>query len=277
MTRSRTPASFLRLGLVILLTIFAGFPLYWLFNTATSTNDELYGAGQRFLPSLDRVGLIFDVFRDTPLLTWLGNSGIVAMGTTVLSFLIAILAGYALSRFRFHGRGVLGFALFTTQMLPEALVVVPLYSIFVALGLINSLHGLILANTAFAMPVAVFIIKSAVDRVPFEIEEAARVDGASRLTVLFQIVFPLILPSVAAAAVITFFDGWNEYLFAVTFIQDPGKWTTSMGLASFIGEFVTPLPTVFSAALIFAIPGVVFFLIVQRWIVGGLTAGSVKG
>ncbi len=277
MTRSRTPASFLRLGLVILLTIFAGFPLYWLFNTATSTNDELYGAGQRFLPSLDRVGLIFDVFRDTPLLTWLGNSGIVAMGTTVLSFLIAILAGYALSRFRFHGRGALGFALFTTQMLPEALVVVPLYSIFVALGLINSLYGLILANTAFAMPVAVFIIKSAVDRVPFEIEEAARVDGASRLTVLFQIVFPLILPSVAAAAVITFFDGWNEYLFAVTFIQDPGKWTTSMGLASFIGEFVTPLPTVFSAALIFAIPGVVFFLIVQRWIVGGLTAGSVKG
>lgn len=277
MSTRTTPGSILRIGLVIFLTAIAGFPLYWLFNTATSTNDELYGTGQRFLPSLGQAGQILDVFRDTSLLTWLGNSGIVALGTTVLSFLIAIMAGYALSRFRFHGRGVLGFALFTTQMLPEALVVVPLYSIFVALGLINSLHGLILANTVFAMPVAVFVIKSAVDRVPFDIEEAARVDGASRLKVLFQIVLPLVLPSVAAAAVITFFDGWNEYLFAVTFIQDPGKWTTSMGLASFIGEFVTPLPTVFSAALIFTIPGVVFFLIVQRWIVGGLTAGSVKG
>jgi len=267
----------LRTGLVILLICFAGFPLYWLFNTAVSTDDELYGAGQRFLPDLGRLGQILDVFDDTPLLRWLSNSGIVAIGTTLLSFLIAILAGYALSRFRFHGRGVMGFALFTTQMLPEALIVVPLYSIFVSLGLINSLYGLVLANTAFAMPVAAFVIKSAVDRVPFEVEEAARVDGASRLGVLFQIVFPLIVPSVAASAVITFFDGWNEYLFAATFIQDQDKWTTSMGLASFIGEFVTPLPTVFSAALIFTIPGVVFFLIAQKWIVSGLASGSVKG
>ena len=267
----------LRIGLVVLLTMIAGFPLYWLYNTATSTNDELYGAGQSWLPAITRTGQILNVFDDTPLWRWLGNSALVAMGTTVLSFLIAVFAGYALSRFRFHGRGVLGFALFTTQMLPEALIVVPLYSLFVTLGLINNLGGLALANTAFAMPVAVFIIKAAVDRVPYEIEEAARVDGAHRLGILVQIVLPLIVPSVAASAIITFFDGWNEYLFASTFIQSAEKWTTSVGLASFIGEFVTPLPTVFSAALIFALPGVIFFLIIQRWIVSGLTSGSVKG
>ena len=267
----------LRIGLVVLLTMIAGFPLYWLYNTATSTNDELYGAGQSWLPAITRTGQILNVFDDTPLWRWLGNSALVAMGTTVLSFLIAVFAGYALSRFRFHGRGVLGFALFTTQMLPEALIVVPLYSLFVTLGLINNLGGLALANTAFAMPVAVFIIKAAVDRVPYEIEEAARVDGAHRLGILVQIVLPLIVPSVGASAIITFFDGWNEYLFASTFIQSAEKWTTSIGLASFIGEFVTPLPTVFSAALIFALPGVIFFLIIQRWIVSGLTSGSVKG
>lgn len=267
----------LRIGLVVLLTMIAGFPLYWLYNTATSTNDELYGAGQSWLPAITRTGQILNVFDDTPLWRWLGNSSLVAMGTTVLSFVIAVFAGYALSRFRFHGRGVLGFALFTTQMLPEALIVVPLYSLFVTLGLINNLGGLALANTAFAMPVAVFIIKAAVDRVPYEIEEAARVDGAHRLGILVQIVLPLIVPSVAASAIITFFDGWNEYLFASTFIQSAEKWTTSVGLASFIGEFVTPLPTVFSAALIFALPGVIFFLIIQRWIVSGLTSGSVKG
>lgn len=267
----------LRIGLVVLLTMIAGFPLYWLYNTATSTNDELYGAGQSWLPAITRTGQILNVFDDTPLWRWLGNSALVAMGTTVLSFVIAVFAGYALSRFRFHGRGMLGFALFTTQMLPEALIVVPLYSLFVTLGLINNLGGLVLANTAFAMPVAVFIIKAAVDRVPYEIEEAARVDGAHRLGILVQIVLPLIVPSVAASAIITFFDGWNEYLFASTFIQSAEKWTTSVGLASFIGEFVTPLPTVFSAALIFALPGVIFFLIIQRWIVSGLTSGSVKG
>lgn len=267
----------LRIGLVVLLTMIAGFPLYWLYNTATSTNDELYGAGQSWLPAITRTGQILNVFDDTPLWRWLGNSALVAMGTTVLSFVIAVFAGYALSRFRFHGRGMLGFALFTTQMLPEALIVVPLYSLFVTLGLINNLGGLALANTAFAMPVAVFIIKAAVDRVPYEIEEAARVDGAHRLGILVQIVLPLIVPSVAASAIITFFDGWNEYLFASTFIQSAEKWTTSVGLASFIGEFVTPLPTVFSAALIFALPGVIFFLIIQRWIVSGLTSGSVKG
>lgn len=267
----------LRIGLVVLLTMIAGFPLYWLYNTATSTNDELYGAGQSWLPAITRTGQILNVFDDTPLWRWLGNSSLVAMGTTVLSFVIAVFAGYALSRFRFHGRGVLGFALFTTQMLPEALIVVPLYSLFVTLGLINNLGGLVLANTAFAMPVAVFIIKAAVDRVPYEIEEAARVDGAHRLGILVQIVLPLIVPSVGASAIITFFDGWNEYLFASTFIQSAEKWTTSVGLASFIGEFVTPLPTVFSAALIFALPGVIFFLIIQRWIVSGLTSGSVKG
>lgn len=269
-----------RLGRALVLTamvVVAGLPLYWLVNTATSTNAELYGGGQSWLPHLERLPQVFEVFAQTPLLRWLGNSAVIAVGTTALSFAIAIFAGYAISRFRFHGRGLLSFGLFATQMLPEALVIVPMYAIFVTLGLINSMWGLILANTAFAMPVAVFIISTAMDKVPYEIEEAARVDGARRLTILGRIVLPLVVPSLAAAAVITFFDGWNEYLFASTFLQSQEKWTTSVGLASFIGEFVTPLPTVFSAALIFALPAVVFFLLVQRRIVGGLTAGSVKG
>lgn len=275
--RSSLPARLARGLLIVVMVVVAGLPLYWLLNTATATNSELYSTGQSLLPHLERLPQVFDVFIETPLLRWLRNSSIVALGTTTLSFVIAIFAGYAISRFRFHGRGLLSFGLFATQMLPEALVIVPLYAIFVTLGLINSMWGLILANTAFAMPVAVFIISTAMDKVPYEIEEAARVDGARRLTILGRIVLPLVVPSLAAAAVITFFDGWNEYLFASTFLQSQERWTTSVGLASFIGEFVTPLPTVFSAALIFALPAIVFFLLVQRRIVGGLTAGSVKG
>lgn len=275
--RDSIASTVVRAVTLTVLAIAAGLPLYWLVNTATSANSELYGSGQSLWPHLERLPQIVRVFTDTPLLRWLANSATVALGTTALSFAIAIFAGYAISRFRFYGRGLLSFGLFATQMLPEALVIVPLYAIFVTLGLINSMWGLVLANTAFAMPVAVFIITSAMDKVPYEIEEAARVDGAPRLTILFRVVLPLVVPSLAAAAVITFFDGWNEYLFANTFIQSQDKWTTSVGLASFIGEFVTPLPTVFSAALVFTVPGVVFFLLVQRRIVSGLTAGSVKG
>nr|BFE56324.1 carbohydrate ABC transporter permease [Dactylosporangium thailandense] len=263
---------------VVVLIVVAGFPVYWMLNTALATREELFN-GQSLWPRVDRIGSIFDVFgSDVPLLRWLTNSAIVASGTTFFSLALAVLAGYGLSRYRrFHGRGLIGFALFATQMLPEALLIVPLYTLFVSLGLINGLFGLVLADTAFAMPVAAWIIKSAVDAVPYEIEEAARVDGAPRFVIFSQVTLPLVAPSVAAAAVITFFDGWNEYLFASTFIRDSTKWPASKGLSSFIGEFITPLSTVFSAALVFTVPAIVFFLLVQRRIVSGLTSGSVKG
>jgi multiple sugar transport system permease protein len=265
------------LGVVVLVAL-AGFPVYWLFTTATHTTAELFGGHVQLLPDLGRFFTSFKgAASGVPMLRWLTNSAVVAFGTTLLSLVIAILAAYALSRYRFRGKGVFGFALFATQMLPEALLVVPLYSIFLTFGLLDKLTGLVLSDTAFAMPVAVWILKSAMDGVPLEIEEAARVDGCPRYAMLTQIVLPLIAPSIAAAAVITFFDGWNEYLFANTFITDEHKWPASKGLASFIGEFVTPLNHVMGAALIFTLPAIIFFLFVQRRIVNGLTAGSVKG
>jgi multiple sugar transport system permease protein len=267
-----------RMLLALLLVVLSGFPIYWMYNTATTDPSDLFQGEQSLLPRVDRTAHIFSVFAtDTPLLRWLGNSAVIAFGTTFLSLALAVLAAYALSRYRFHGSGVFGFALFATQMLPEALLVVPLYSLFTALGLLNDLGGLVLADTAFAMPVAVWILKSAMDAVPYEVEESARVDGCPAFGILSLIIFPLVMPSVAAAAVIAFFDGWNEYLFATTFIQDRDSWAASTGLAAFVGEFSTPLDIVFSAALLFTLPAIVFFLLVQRRIVSGLTAGAVKG
>lgn len=268
----------MRAFLAILLVSLAGFPLFWIVNTAMTPNAVLYHGGQALIPDLTRSAKAFAILTaGTPFLHWMGNSAFVAFGTTLLSLLMATLAAYALSRYRFVGKGVMGFGFFATQMLPEALVVVPLYSLFTTLGLLNHLYGLVLANTAFEMPIAMFILKAAIDAVPYEMEESARVDGCGPLSILQIMIVPLIAPSMAAAAVITFFDGWNEYLFATTFISDPQNWTASTGLASFIGEFLTPLDTVFSAAFVFTIPAVIFFLLMQRRIVSGLTAGSVKG
>jgi multiple sugar transport system permease protein len=162
-------------------------------------------------------------------------------------------------------------------MLPEALLVVPIYALFASLGLLNGMGGLILANVAFTMPVSVWIIKGAIDAIPYEIEEAAAVDGCPRVTILSLVLTPLILPSIAAAAVINFFDGWNEFLLAKTFIAERDLWPASVGLASFIGQYLTSLNSVMAAALLFTLPALIFFLLVQRRIVSGLTAGSVKG
>jgi multiple sugar transport system permease protein len=266
-----------RVLFVGIFAVVAGLPVYWMLNTALSTDAELYRTGQDWWPHLERLGDIPQMLATVPILSWMANSAIIATGTTALSLLLAVLAAYALSRFKFHGKGFAGFLLFATQMLPEALIVVPLFAIFVGLGLLNELYGLVLANTAFTMPVAVFILKAAIDKIPYEIEESARIDGCPRSSQLTMIVLPLILPSVAAAAVINFFDGWNEFLFANTFISDAEKWPASVGLVSFIGQYGTPLATVMAAAFLFTIPAIVFFLIVQRQIVSGLTAGAVKG
>lgn len=263
--------------LVVALVAFAGFPLYWMLNTALSNDEELYSTGQSWFPRLDRIGSLPSLLGDVPIFDWLGNSAFIALGTTLLSLCLATLAAYALSRFKFHGKGLSGFLLFATQMLPEALLVVPFYALFAILGLLNDLGGLVLANTAFTMPVSVWILKGAMDSVPYEIEESARVDGCPRFGQLSMIIFPLILPSLAAAAVINFFDGWNEFLFANTFISDAEKWPASVGLASFVGQYSTPLNSVMSAAIVFTLPAIFFFLIAQRRIVSGLTAGSVKG
>jgi multiple sugar transport system permease protein len=257
---------------------FAGFPLYWMVSTVTVDPLQLYARPQSLLLDVRRLGNLFDVFRSdsSPLVAWLKNSLFIAAGTTILSLLLAVTVAYALSRYKFVGRGVLGFIMFATQMLPQAMLVVPLYAAFVALGLLNA-GGVVLAVTAFTMPIAVWIIKTAIDSVPVEIEEAARVDGCPSFGILSMVTLPLVAPSLAAAAVLCFFDGWNEFMFATTFIQEKDKWAASTGLAAFVGEFVTPINTVFAAAVWFTLPAVVFFLLLQRRIIGGLSAGSVKG
>ena len=269
--------SVLRVVLIAALVTFAGFPIYWMASTALNVDSQLYNTGQVPWPQLSNLPELLVELRAVPILRWLFNTAVIAGGTTVLSLLLGSILGYALSRFRFHGRGLIGFLMFMTQVIPEALLVVPLYAMFISMGLLNSLWGLVLANVGFSLPVAAFILKGAMDAIPYEIEESAIIDNCPRMGILSFIVLPLIAPSLAAAAVISFFAGWNEFLFAATFLMDRELWPTSVGLASFIGQYETPLSAVMGAALVFSLPAVAFFLLVQRKIVAGLTSGAVKG
>jgi len=267
----------LRYLLIGLLVVLAGFPVYWMATTALSLNSELYGTGQVVWPQLQNLPELWRELVQVPIGLWLFNTLLIASGGTVLSLTLGSLAGYALSRFRFHGKGLVGFLLFMTQVVPEALILVPLYAMFITFGVLNSLTGLVLANVGFSLPVACFVMKGAMDAVPYEIEESAIIDNCPRFSVLTMIILPLIMPSIAAAAVVAFFAGWNEFLFASTFLMDRGNWPASVGLASFVGQYETPMSAVMGAALVFSLPAIVFFLLIQRKIVAGLTAGAVKG
>jgi len=267
----------IRIVAVLALLGVAVFPLYWMLVTSMTPSSELFADSARVVPKLSEIGVYREAFHGTSVTTWVRNSAIVAVGTTVLSLALAILPAYALSRFRFRGMGLVGFGLFITQMLPEAMLVVPLYAIFADLKLLNTLGGLILANSAFTVPVITWILKGAIDGVPIDIEEAARIDGCTRIDIVLGVVIPLVAPTLAAAAVIAFFHGWNEYVFAQTLISDQNLRTASVGLAGFVGELSTPVHTVMAIGLMYTLPAVIFYLFVQRYVVAGMTAGSVKG
>lgn len=253
------------------------FPFYWMLVTALTGDDNMFGAVPQLIPDFSRIGVFADVLGSHSVQLWLMNSTLIAAGTAALSVVLAIPVAYALSRYSFKGKVLLTLGLLLTQMLPEALLVVPMFGIFRQLDLLNSLFSLIMANTAFVMPVVAFILKGAIDGIPKSIEEAARVDGCLPLSILLRIILPLIGPTVAAITVIAFFHGWNEYVFAQTFIFDPAKQPASVGLAGFVGELSTPIQSVMAVAIMYTLPAVVFYLFAQKYFVSGITAGGVKG
>lgn len=264
------------IGVLIVLGV-AVFPLYWMFVTALTSNAGLFGDQPQLLPDFTRLDVFVTALAEGKAASWLFNSAVVAVGTTVLSIGLGIPLGYALSRFAFRGKLIVTMALLFTQMLPEALMVVPLFALFRRFNLLDSLGGLILVNSAFVLPIVALILKGAIDGIPRELDEAARVDGARPFGVLTRISIPLIAPSIAAAAVIAFFHAWNEYVFAVTFIFNPAIQPASVGIANFIGELGTPIQTVMAVAFLFTLPAVAFYLFAQKYVIGGMTAGAVKG
>jgi multiple sugar transport system permease protein len=263
--------------IVLILVGMSVFPFYWMFVTATTSDANLFGARPQLLPDLSLIGIFSRIFYESPVGTWLLNSFIVAAGTTIVTLVLSVPMAYALSRFDFWGKVALGIALLMTQMLPEAVLVVPIFSIFSPLGLLNTYTGLILANAAFTVPVITWILKNAIDTFPFEVEEAAVLDGCTGVSLLWRVVLPVIAPSVAASAVIAFFHGWNEYIFALTFITHDDMRPASVGLAGFIGEITTPVQSVMAVSVVYTMPAVLLYLLMQKFIVSGMAAGSVKG
>jgi multiple sugar transport system permease protein len=218
-----------------------------------------------------------EVLTNLPLPVWLANSAIVAGVTTVFTVILAVFGAYALSSLRWRGKIVFAFGLLLTQMMPEAVIVVPIFGMYKDLGLLQNLATLSLLHAAFVLPVGIWILKGAFDRVPDSVQEAALIDGCGPLGVLRRIVLPISVPAVVSVGVVAFFTSWGEYLFATTLISRAELYPASVGLASMISQLDTPVAELLSAGLIYALMPVILYVIAQKYVIAGMTAGAVKG
>lgn len=256
---------------------FALFPLFWTLKISITPTALLYTQGVRFWPSRMTFHHYVSVIATTDFPRFFLNSIIVSSTTAVIVTAIASASGYALSRFTFRGKRAVGFGLLLTQTFPLVMVIPPIYRIMGHLHLTNSLTGLIIIYTAFNIPFATFLMQSFCDGVPRDLEEAVLIDGGTRLHALLRVILPLTLPGMMATIGFVFTAAWSELLFALMLIDDPSKMTFAVGLLSFIGKFDVDWGQMMAASMLGLVPACLFFILLQRYLVAGLSAGAVKG
>lgn len=256
---------------------FGLLPVYWLLATSLTPRNQVFSYPPKFFPSAPTLDAFAALASNDQLFGYLRNSVIVSVITAVLSVLVSAYMGYSFSKFRYRGRRSLMYLVLASQMFPQALLLVTLYSVFSAYNLLNTYTALVLSFTTFTLPLCVWMLKGFFDTIPDELIEAARVDGASRLRIIHSIVLPLAAPGLIAAGLFAFVRGWNDFVFALT-LAGPEKQTLPPGLVNtFIGEASTAWPELMAASLVVSLPVAIAFIALQKYLVGGLTAGAVKG
>jgi multiple sugar transport system permease protein len=261
-------------GLLLALLVLS--PYLVMLLAAVKPAAELRTTPPRLTPVHWQWGNFATVLRDPDFLTWLRVSLVVAFASTALVLLAAVPAAYYTARHRFRGRTAFLFLVLVTQMFSPTALVVGLHREFFELDLINTYGALILTNAAFNLAFAVWILRAFFASIPREIEEAAAVDGCGRLRVLWTIVLPLAGPGVVTALIFSFIAAWNEYIVALTLMTDPDKKPLTVGITSYVTAYVQHWNSLFAASVIAIVPVVALFAIIERHLVAGLTAGSVK-
>ncbi|AHF87506.1 carbohydrate ABC transporter permease [Rhizobium laguerreae] len=276
MRRSVIPTIAHRLAILCYIA-FSLFPLFWLLKVSVTPNDLLYSEGVRMWPSRTTWDHYAFVLRHSAFPTFFKNSLIVSASTAVTVTICASLSGYALSRFNFRVKYWIVALMLLTQMFPLVMLVAPIFKILSPLHLTNSLTGLVIVYTAFNVPFATFLMQSFFDGIPRDLEEAAKIDGATQFTAFRQIILPLTLPGIAATLGFVFTAAWSELLFALMLINGNDAATFPVGLLTFVSKFSVDFGQMMAAGVMALIPAGLFFLLIQRYLVQGLTAGAVKG
>ncbi|HEY5225142.1 MAG TPA: carbohydrate ABC transporter permease [Microbacteriaceae bacterium] len=254
------------------------FPVYWMINTAFKPRSGVMTPTPQFIPFNPTLNNFIEAITQTTFLTNLRNSVIVVLGAVIIALALSLFASAALSRFRFRGRKTIMVLILAVQMLPGTALLIPQFLIFNDIGLIGSYFGLILAYVAAVLPFSIWVMRGFFIAIPVEVEEAAMMDGANTWQVLWRVLFPLIVPGVISTSIFAFISAWNEYILAYTFMKDQSMYTLPIWLVSFSTPTGgTDYGGQMAASVLFALPVVIFFLIIQRHLVTGMSAGAVKG
>ncbi|MGF6116634.1 multiple sugar transport system permease protein [Janthinobacterium lividum] len=253
------------------------FPALWILFTSFKTESELTQKPITYWPHEPTIGNFISAFQDQPLLTFLTNSLIVAGLSTLLSLFISALAAYAIARLRLRFRGLILTAIIGVSMFPLVTLMVPLFEIMRSLGLLNSYWALVLPYTVLNLPICTLMMVSFFQDIPRDIENAAMLDGCTRLSALWRIVLPLAAPGVATAAILAFVNSWDEFLLALSMNSAVAYRTLPVGIQLYQGEFAFPWPIISAALVVAIVPIVVLIVIFQEKVVSGLTSGGLKG
>jgi ABC-type glycerol-3-phosphate transport system permease component len=264
-----------RLSIALLFALWA-FPLYWMLVASVTPEATLFESPS-LLPTQPVPDHYTALFVERQFWRPVGNSLMVAGATTLLALVVAVPCAYAMARLRFRGRAPLMAGILAISMFPQISIVPPLFLLLRWAGLIDTLPGLVLPYLTFATPLAVWLLAGFFRDLPADLEDAARLDGASRLRAAIEVVVPLAAPAIATTAILTFLYAWNEFLFALSFTVSPDRHTVPVAIALFRGRYQVPWGQILAAAVTASVPVAIVVLAFQRRIVRGLTAGAVKG
>jgi ABC-type glycerol-3-phosphate transport system permease component len=276
--RLRSAASFVVPAIVLaILTVVALFPLVWMAYSSLKPYAALYSFPPRF--DLTDLGLHYyrAVLESTPFLSFLRSSTVVALGSTVFGTIFAAMAAYVLARPRFRGSQLISKLLLVAYIFPPILIAIPLFLVVTKMGLANTWAGLIMVHVAYTFPFSTWMLISFFARIPVELEEAARIDGAGNIVVFTRVMLPLVAPGLVTVAVFAFISSWNEFLLSLIVLGAGDNRTLSVGLYSLVGGEFAQWGTAMAATTLAIIPTLVLFLLIQNRIAAGLTAGAVKG
>lgn len=253
------------------------FPFLWQVLTSLKTPQELFSIPPTWIPSKIYTGYYIEVFTKRPFVVYLKNSFIVSSLTTLFSIFISSFAAYALARLKFSGKAVILSLVLSVSMFPGIAIISPLFLFLKDVNLLNSYGGLVLTYTTFAIPLSLWILTSFFKEIPFELEESAKVDGATPMEAFIKIIMPLATPGMFTAAILTFIAAWNEFLFALVFNTQDLMRTVPVGIAMFPGEHDLPWGDIAAASVVVTVPLIIMVLAFQKRIISGLTSGAVKG
>lgn len=276
--RGDSPFKRLLIHLVLILSCaIAVYPVLRVISVSLRPGDRLLSTSLAIIPADATLQAYSTVIFEKDFLLWLWNSLIVTVTTAIVGVILAATGAYAFSRWKFPGRGPGLLFLLTTQMIPAAMLMVPIYILAARLGLINSYRGLAIAYSVSSVPFSIWILKGYYDTIPIDLEEAALIDGASRIMAYYRVILPLSTPALAIVFLFNFMMAWNDYLLARIMLQKAEMFTWTLGIWTLAGQFRVEWGNFAAASILIMIPVMALFLYSSKWLISGLTLGAVKG